>query len=188
MTLNQFMYQALSGALDLHQGSVEAHIAQEVVHYSLSNGLDSIHMASMLCSRLCLDRDPLELAVRKRSIVEHLTATAVLERSMCDMLVNVAETSKVAVITRGLMSSTASILNRSLPKAIATSIPVLGRGDLVGRPDKSGLLVAAVEMMGVPLEKSGYVGDADNDEAIAGQVGTIFLRLHPFRHGQSFSS
>lgn len=179
---------AFEQALGLSQGSVEAEVVREVVHDSLASGLDSVRMASMLRMRFCLNVDPLELAVRKRSIVEHLTATAVLDRNVRDMLVRVIRISRVAVITRGLISSTTSILSRSLPADVARCIPVLGRSDLVGRPDKSALLVAALEIIGVPIEECGYVGDADNDEAIAERVGMFFLPLRPFGGGRWLSS
>jgi phosphoglycolate phosphatase-like HAD superfamily hydrolase len=182
-TLYDFLPIHIAGfrrALNMNEGDEREEVISRVVIDALANGLDSIHMAEQLIGQLDIVANPVYLAVQKREYVESLTNEEALTPDVGRLLFAVIQIVRVAVITRGLVSSTAAILFRSLPEAVARTIVVRGRRDLMERPNKTKLLLEAIAEMEASTDQTGYVADADDDAAIANRAGVPFLRVSLF--------
>lgn len=151
-----------------------------IVRLSLADGLDSVHMAQELIREYGAGSDPTSLAVRKRWFVEKLIAADSLCDEIVSFLIRVSEVAQFSVITRGLQSSTSSILARSLPACLRERILVLGRSDLIERPNKEELLRKAIDDMHSPMNSSCYLGDSCNDGIVAARANIRFFHLVPF--------
>jgi beta-phosphoglucomutase-like phosphatase (HAD superfamily) len=154
--------------------------APPIIHEALDRGVDSVAMAASLVEALGIDADPFELARVKRGIVERLIAGSLLDPAMCALLTSLHACVRLAVVTRGLASSTRDILERSLPSGLAANVRVYGRSDLRARPDKRGLLGAAIADLGAAADRVVYIADAQGDAAIAADLGLGFLCFRPF--------
>lgn len=171
--------RAFCSALGIDNSQYES-VVRKVVVPSLADGLDSVHMAEKLIQECDLNADPVSLAVRKRSFVEKLIANDCLCDDIVSFLIRMSEMARISVITRGLQSSTSAILGRSLPEHLWKRIPVLGRTDLVDRPNKEELLRNVISKMHSPVNSSCYIGDSFNDSIVASQANVIFFQLAPF--------
>jgi phosphoglycolate phosphatase-like HAD superfamily hydrolase len=159
-------------------------LVENTVERSIAAGIDSFDIASALLASLGHDATMTgSLVEAKREIVEEMMSCAALTSETAATISRVAERSRVAVVTRGLVASTAAAVKGSLDPILAASIEVFGRRGLSQRVDKEELVRTALN--GLSPSRALYVGDADVDERIARTLGTRFWRVM-IRCGQAY--
>ena len=171
---------AFRHALNLDPESRQARELEQVLRASLQAGVDSVDISQRLAVAFGLSDDPLQIVLSKRQRVEELVANSELTPTSRDLLVEVADSIDVSIVTRGLKDSTLAIVNRSLPVRLVSRIAVFGRADCAERWHKSDLLETALSQGRFPFNSCGYVADADGDAIVASSLKVLFYRFQPF--------
>lgn len=151
----------------------------EIVRGALNRGDDSMLMASAIVRHLNLRLKPMDVAVEKRKIVERLIYGARLEASFSSLLVEVRKVARIAVVTRGMVTSAREILGRSVPE-LAGEVGFYGRSSFTERLNKRLVLVGVFMDFGWPLAYCAYIADAIDDGSLATELGVPFYRFCPF--------
>jgi phosphoglycolate phosphatase-like HAD superfamily hydrolase len=123
-----------------------------------------------------------DVVVRKRALVERYLRDAVLGRTVRESILKLHSRAHVAILSRGLVASMRSIVDRSVPDA-ANDVRIYGRNSLDERVNKEDLLRRAMHDVGSPARSTVYVGDADVDRHIAAVIGVKFRFASCRDHG-----
>ena len=151
----------------------------EIVRGALNRGDDSMLMASAIVRHLDLRLEPMDVAVEKREVVERLIRDARLESSFSSLLVEVRKIARMAVVTRGMVTSAREILGRSVP-GLAGEVSFYGRSSFTERLNKRTVLAEVLRDFRCPLAYCAYVADAIDDGSLASELGVPFYRFCPF--------